>query len=204
MTEPAQDELHGGAERPPLRLPRSVRLVALVAVIALVAYLATRPHDDPEPAAVPHLSATPPAPADVDVDPPPLSQPGPFGLEAVCVETDHARRLTVLFDIRNGSLSRTTVLQVTPVLPIGGLRPASVRVGVREPCDPELAGGRDLLMRPRATVSVRLEFRLPRDCPAPYPVEAEISFVGAGEVPRTQRLHLLNDLGALDFETCQT
>ena len=27
-------------------------------------------------------------------------------------------------------------------------------------------------------------------------------YLGAGEQPRTQRLHLLNDLGELDFENC--
>ena len=208
MTEPLPDELRGGAEREPLGWPRGVKVAAAVVAVAVVGFLSTRVDGGSEqavdPSPSPSRSTSPTqlaVPDEVDVQPP-LSQPGPFGIHAVCAHTDHRERLTVVVDVSNGSLDRVTVLAVTAALPIGGPTLTGVRLPAK-PCSPEAAGGRALLMRPRGTVSAALRFRLPPECPTPYPVQAVVSYLGAGEQPRTQRLHLLNDLGDLEFDTCQ-
>ena len=208
MTEPRPDELQGGAEREPLGWSRGVKVSLAVAAVVVVGFLSTRldgsaEQADPSPSPSPIRSASPTQLAlpDDTVDVQPLSQPGPFGIQSVCARTDHRERLTVVVDLSNGSLDRVTVLDVTASLPIGGLTLTGVKLAAK-PCSPGVAGGTDLLMRPRGTVSAALRFRLPPECPTPYPVQAVVTYLGAGEQPRTQRLHLLNDLGELDFENC--
>jgi len=206
MTEPRPDELQGGAEREPLGWSRGVRVAIAFAAVVMVGFLATRldggaDQADPSPSPSRSTSPTQLALPDDAADVQPLSQPGPFGIGSVCARTDHRERLTVVVDLSNGSLDRVTVLDVTAALPIGGPTLTGVRLPAK-PCSPGVAGGTNLLMRPRGTVSAALRFRLPPECPAPYPVQAVVSYLGAGEQPRTQRLHLLNDLGNLEFDSC--
>jgi hypothetical protein len=210
MTEQRPDELQGGAEREPLAVPRAMKLVVAALAVGAVASLASRVDGGTEQALDPSPSPSPsstssapfvqlPVPDEVDVQP--LSQPGPLGIQDVCARTDHRKRLTVIIDVSNGSLDRITILDVTAALPLPGLVLTGVQLPAK-PCGGEAAGSRALLMRPRGTVSAALHFRLPPECPAPYPVQAVVSYLGAGEQPRSQRLHLLNDLGSLEFDSC--
>ena len=186
MTEPRPDELRGGAEREPLRLAargdgrsrrrRCRRRGVPVDPAGRRFRAGGRPVAGSVPLRVAHAAAL--SPTQVDVQPP-LSQPGPFGIQAVCARTDHRQRLTVVVDVSNGSLDRVTVLDVTAELPIGGPTLTAVTLPAK-PCSPE-AGGRALLMRPRGTVSAALQL------PAPARVPDAVPGAGRGLLPRAGR-----------------
>ncbi len=206
MTEPRPDELQGGAEREPLGWSRGVKVAVAVAAVVVVGFLSTRLDGGAEQAD-PSPSPSPPAP------PRPRSWHS-LTTPSTCSRCPSPGRSASSRSARapitasgspssstcpTGAWTGVTVLDVTASLPIGGPTLTGVKLAAK-PCSPGVAGGTDLLMRPRGTVSAALRFRLPPECPAPYPVQAVVSYLGAGEQPRTQRLHLLNDLGELDFE----
>ena len=60
------------------------------------------------------------------------------------------------------------------------------------------------MLQPGERVPVSLGFKLPPECPAPYPVQADVAVAERGSTPTQQRLHLLNDLGGYDFPSCHT
>jgi hypothetical protein len=207
--EQSRDELSGGSSREPLRPPRWVQLVALLAVVLVGGAVAlSRAGSDADSGGGTPSSRRPadgapggtPPGLVVGAGTPPLT--GPLLAPDLCVSTDQ-RTLTVRFTVRNGSLSRVTVLEVAGRLPIGGLVAAGVRLPASRTCPGVTGAGTDLVLEPGDEVPVALRFRLPPDCPAPYPVFADVSFVGRGETPMTQQLPLLADLGGYDFTSCE-
>lgn len=134
-------------------------------------------------------------------DGPPLT--GPLVAPDLCVITDQ-RTLTVRFTVANGSLGRVTLLEVAGRLPLGGLVAIGVRLPAARTCPGVTGAGSDLVLEPGDKVRVAMRFRLPPECPARFPVFADVRFVGRGETPMSQQLPLLTDLGYFDVTRCQT
>ena len=199
MTADGPDELRGGTGRELPRFPRWLQAVGALALgLAVVATVArgydSRTADRPPPAA----TSTPGSAAGRG-QPSPVS--GPLRAPELCVETTD-RLLTVQFTIENAAINRVTVLSVTAHLPIGGLHAAGVELPSRRFCGRPVDPATRTVLEPGQRVPVTMQFRLPDRCPAPYPVYADVAFVGRSETPGTQQLALLPDLGGYDFTSC--
>lgn len=203
MPDVDQDELHGGPERTPRGIPRWLQPVAVTVVIVVLGALALKGPDSPGSSPDPPASADPSAssaPATEDVV---GAGTGPLALGAVCTHTDGTRSLQVQFQVLNAGIARVTVMAVRAVLPVGGLRPTRVVLPRSPSCGtPAARTGPSTLLEPGERVGVQLDFRLPPECPAPYPVQADIDVLVAGESPGTQRLAVLPDLGDTHFAAC--
>lgn len=196
------DELAGGSPRDPVRLPPWLQVLGAIAVLSLIGFVVGRAGGhDPGPAPAPRPRPTGVTPTSIDSNPVLTDVTGPLRAPDLCVST-FRNTLTVLFTLENASLSRVTVLQVSARLPIGGLKAADVLLPAKPTCRAVAAAGRRLVLVPGRKVAVALQFRLPPECPAPYPVWADVYLVGRGETPMTQRIPLLNDLGGYDFTSC--
>jgi hypothetical protein len=207
----APDELAGGSARSPFRVPRWVSGLAGVLVIAAAGYIAVQQGTgtgDPAPRAVAptrtppsDLSSTAPFTSLPQLGPNPMGEDYPLAVGSVCTTTDHKRHLSVGFDLSNVDPKQVRVLSVAPSLPVGGLHPAGVVVPGARPC-PGLSRGSHLVLDQSEHVTIRLKFRLPAECPKPFPVGAYIVVrEGRGRVS-TQRILLLSDLGQLSFRSC--
>jgi hypothetical protein len=65
------------------------------------------------------------------------------------------------------------------------------------------AAGGNTVLTPGESLVVLFNFALPRQCPAPLPVEAEVTVSGpAGSLQISQPIHLLSDLGGVEFDQC--
>jgi hypothetical protein len=203
VSRDAPDELQGGSERGPTRLPTWLQALGAVAVLS-VALLVVRGavrSPDPEPAPTPTATSTAAPDPVATADESGLA--GPLAVGAVCTHTDGTHSLSVQFQIQNIGVGRVTVLAVRPVLPIGGLRPGKVTLPRSPDCGtPAARTGRSTVLPPGGRVGAQLDFGLPSECPGPYPVEADVDVLMVGESPGTQRLHLLADLGGTKFTTC--
>jgi hypothetical protein len=62
----------------------------------------------------------------------------------------------------------------------------------------QAAGG---LLAPGDVQVVTKRFRLPKDCPAPYPVQAT-TVLRVNQMTGTTTVPVLNDLGSVDFDRC--
>jgi hypothetical protein len=210
MTLPDTDELAGGADRDPFRLPVWLRVaLALVAAAVLWFVLARTggPHDPTSSArggpATPTTSApvvAPPEPASATGYPPlqgPLRSAG-----ELCVRTQLGRTMTVQFELENAGPDEVTVLSISAHLPIGGLIPTGGQAPATSYCGAAVDPATSTVLRPGERVPVSLGFWLPPECPKPYPVQADVAVAVTGFAPTTQRLALLNDLGGYDFPSC--
>ena len=205
----AGDQLRGGPDREPRRVPRWVQALAAVAVASVVAVLAG--HGYGRPAGEPAAQSTPRSsvhdrpegtfsPAEGQVA---EKAAGPLAVGAVCTHTDGTRHLQVQFQVINAGLGRVTVVAVRPFLPIGGLRPRAVVMPRSPSCGtPAARTGASAVLEPGERVGVQLSFLLPPACPVPYPVQADVDLLVVGESPGTQRLALLSDLGGFHFASC--
>lgn len=201
MTGRASDELEGGSEADPVRLPPWLQVLAAVAVLSLVGFFVGRGADSLAPAV--GVPSSTPSPLGGTGDTGDTGLAGPLTVGALCTHTDGGASLLVQFQIENVGLARVTVLAVRPVLPMGGLRPGRVTLPRSPSCGtPAARTGPSTVLEPGARVGVQLAFGLPPECPAPYPVQADVDLMTAGETPGTQRLPLLGDLGGIHFAAC--
>jgi hypothetical protein len=127
--------------------------------------------------------------------------PQSLGLGRICsAVTDGRRTLALSFTLVNISSKDVTLIDVTPQLPIGGLRPLRPNTagGTCEHPGREAPGG---LLIPGATQLITMRFRLPEECPQPFPVQARVK-LRANHMVGTTTVGIYSDLGAIDFDTC--
>jgi hypothetical protein len=186
-------------------------LVATAVVVAGV--VALRRGVDPvvvRPPASPPAAQMPSLPGQLGPSPsgpPPVSAVPAVPVSALLVRevcrplrTDGRSRLDVAFTLLNTLPRPVTLLRITPVFPLPGLRPLGTeyRAGSCAAPGPALRTGD---VRGGGTLLVVLRLGLPPTCPAPYPVEAELTERRDGRTVTTG-LHLLSDLGDVPFTTC--
>jgi hypothetical protein len=212
VTAPERDELAGGADRDPVRLPTWVGVVGLALAVLVGWFVVARTSGSGDSATSAHGTPTasnasadeprvaPSAP--VATGYPPLE--GPLRLTGdLCVQTPSPRTMIVEFEVENAGLDQLEVLSLSAHLPIGGLTPTGGKVPARSLCGRPVDPATSTVLQPGERVPVSLGFTLPPECPAPYPVQADVAVAERGSTP-TQRLHLLNDLGGYDFASCHT
>jgi hypothetical protein len=196
MSAPVPDDLAGGPSRDPIRLPGWVRAVALVVLAGLAGWILVARGDPPTPA------AGHPAPSRADVLPTQRavvlgSPPGLLGIRAVCVRRDR-NGAWLGVDLVNGRLARTTLLDVAPVAGAAGSAASEPVLPARRTCDRRPTATNSLVMLPGGIVPLQLRLRLPYGCGgAPASVPVDVSFLGPGERPETQRFNLHPDPGEL-------
>jgi hypothetical protein len=171
--------------------------VAVVCVLAGVVFLVLRGPGEPD------TDALPPEP-----EPSSSSQlaltadPGQrLVIVATCPPvTDGRLTLAVSFELQNGGDIDVTLVEVKPVLPLAGLR-------VRGPvtaggtCEQPGSGAPGGLLAPGAKQLITMRFRLPKECPQAYPVQARVR-LRANQMVGTTTARIHNDLGDVDFDTC--
>jgi hypothetical protein len=217
VTAPERDELVGGADRDPARFPPWVSVVGLALAVLVGWFVVARTSggDDAAPSA--HSTATSPiAPSASSADSPSTSASAPVAtgyppLEGplrltgdLCVQTPDPRTMVVEFEVENAGRDQVEVLSISAHLPIGGLDPTGGKAPAASLCGRPVDPATSTVLQPGQAVPVSLGFNLPPECPAPYPVQADVALVARGSTPTTQRLHLLSDLGGYDFASCHT
>jgi hypothetical protein len=180
----------------------------VLAVVGLVAGLLVLGHGSPEPSSSEPSSL----PSTHQNGPKPSGRPivrlptGPnqrqyVGVTSICpAVTDHRKRLAVTFEVSNVSRSDVFITSVRSVLPLRGLRPRGPATAGGSCAQPEnlLARG---LIAPEQSQFFTLAFTLPKQCPAPYPVQVRVGYKADGFVGTSLSL-LLSDLSVLDFDSC--
>jgi hypothetical protein len=200
MTAMALDEIQQGPARQRRRRPPPGWLLGVViaAVVAVGVWTALRPGSLASPSASPA-----PAPRPTAVAPSPSTVAQLVHVGAVCKPvTDGARTLTVSFTVVSLASTPITLADIHPSLPMGGLTTLSSTVegGTCDAPDPTSAGRR---LAPGGSAAVVFTFRLPRECPAPYPVQAYV-LVGVGDGVVADGVPVLADLGGVDFTACRS
>ena len=214
MTAPERDELaSGGADRDPVRLPTWVSVVGLALAVLVGWFVVARTSGSDDSARSAHGT---PSPSTASADEPRVAPPEPVAtgypplegplrvIGGLCVQTPSPRSMIVEFELENTGLDQVEVLSLSAHLPIGGLEPTGGKVPARSLCGRPVDPGTSKVLEPGARVPVSLGFTLPPECPAPYPVQADVAVAERGSTPTQQRLHLLNDLGGYDFPSCHT
>jgi hypothetical protein len=199
------DEVSGGPGPGPGR-PRTALLVLVAAAVIVAGVVSLRRGVEPvrvPPPASPPAAQMPPPPGQVGPpSPEPLPEVPALLVNPVCepLRTDGHSRLDVSFMLVNTIARPVTLVRIKPVLPLGGLRELSTeyRSGT---CIAPGAPLRTRDVRAGGTLLVVLRLALPPTCPAPYPVEADLTERRDGRVV-TAGIHLLSDLGAVHFTTC--
>jgi hypothetical protein len=213
VTAPERDELAGGAERDPVRLPTWVSIVGLALAVLVGWFVVARTSGGGDAAPAAHHTATASTgsvgePGVAPSEPVPTGYPpleGPLRLSGdLCVQTPGPRTMVVEFELENAGLDQVEVLSMSAHLPIGGLDPTGGKVPAQSLCGRPVDPTTSTVLQPGERVPVSLGFTLPPECPAPYPVQADVALVERGSSPTTQRLHLLSDLGGYDFASCHT
>lgn len=190
-------------------IPRRTRtlLAGLVAAVLVVAgVIALRRGVDPvavQPPASPPAAQMPSLPGQLAPPPTgPLPAVPALNVGEVCqpLRTDGRSRLDVTFTLVNSLPRPVTLVRITPVFVLPGLRTLSTeyRVGSCAAAGPPLRS-RDV--RGAGTLLVVFRLALPPTCPAPYPVEADLTERRDGRTV-TAGVHLLSDLGSVHFATC--
>jgi hypothetical protein len=215
VTAPERDELAGGGDRDPLRLPTWVSVVGLALAVLVGWFVVARTSGGDGSAPSAHGTSTSSASstgsADAPRAPPPEPVPtgyppleGPLRMAGhLCVQLPDPRTMVVEFEVENAGLDQVEVLSLSAHLPIGGLDPTGGKVPARSLCGRPVDRATSTVLQPGERVPVSLGFTLPPECPAAYPVQADVALVSRGSTPTIQRLHLLNDLGAYEFASCQ-
>jgi hypothetical protein len=210
VTTPERDELAGGTDRDPVRFPTWVSVVGLALAVLLGWFVVARTSggDGSTPSA--HSTSTAStasadgprtAPTPVNTGYPPLE--GPLRETGdLCVQTPAPGKMVVEFEVENASPDQVEVLSLSAHLPIGGLDPTGGKAPAESLCGRPVDPATSTVLQPGERVPVSLGFNLPPECPAPYPVQADVALVARGSTPTTQRLVLLSDLGGYDFPTC--
>jgi hypothetical protein len=210
MAGPAPDELAGGSARDPFRAPRWLRAAALVAVTCLAGWVLVAQH----PSTHDSGSRRPPGgvarPAPITLTPSPAqravvlgSQPGLLGVRAVCLLAGRDHALSLGVDLVNGRLARTTLLAVTRVVAVGDSARGGATLPARRTCEGRPAARDSLVMRPGGVVPLRVDLQGTDLCgERPVSVQVDVSFLGPGESPATQRLDLHPDPDELDVQAC--
>jgi hypothetical protein len=213
VTAPERDELAGGTDRDPVQFPTWVSVVGLALVVLVGWFVVARTSggDDSTPSA--HSTPTA-STASASADGPRVAPPSPVNtgyppLEGplrqtgdLCVQTPAPGRMVVEFEVENIGLDQVEVLSLSAHLPIGGLDPTGGKAPATSLCGQPVVPARSTVLQPGERLPVSLGFTLPPECPAPYPVQADVALVARGSTATTQRLALLSDLGSYDFPTC--
>ena len=199
-----RDEI--GNDAPPTSRRTRVLLAWLVAAAVVVAgVVALRRGVDPveaPPPSSPPAAQMPPLPGQLGPAPTESLAPVPALLVIdVCqpLRTDGRSTLDVSFTVVNTVPQTVTLVRITPVFPLPGLRGLGTdyRSGTCQAPGPPRSGD----VPPRGTMLVVLHIGLPPTCPAPYPVRADFTERRDGRTT-TAGVHLLNDLGSVHFTTC--
>jgi hypothetical protein len=211
VTAPERDELaSGGADRDPVRLPTWVSVAGLALAVLVGWFVVARTSGSDDSARSAH------GPPTASVDEPRVAPPGPVTtgypplegplrvIGGLCVQTPSPRTMIVEFEVENVGLDQVEVLSLSAHLPIGGLDPTGGKVPARSLCGRPVDPATSTVLQPGERVPVSLGFNLPLECPAPYPVQADVAVAARGSTPTQQRLQLLNDLGGYDFPSCHT
>jgi hypothetical protein len=195
-----------GSEARPVSRRTRVLVAGLVAAAVVVAgVVALRRGVDPveAPPAGPPAAQMPRLPGQLGPSPTGSLPPVPALLVSeVCqpVHTDGRTVLDVSFALVNTLARPVTLVRITPVLPLGGLRERSTEIhsGSCLRPGPKLRTG-EIAGHAAALVVFRLA--LPPTCPAPLPVEADLTERRDGRMI-TAGVHLLSDLAGIHFTTC--
>jgi hypothetical protein len=198
------DEIGGGV--PTSRRTRALVAGLVAAAVVVAGVIALRRGIDPVEVATPTSSPAaqmPPPPGQLEPAPTESLPAVPALLVGeVCqpLRTDGRSRLDVTFTLVNTTVRPVTLIRIKPVFPLSGLRELSTeyRSGTcAAPGDPLRAGDVPV----GGTMLVVLRLALPPTCPAPYPVEADLT-ERRGARTVTAGIHLLSDLGGVHFTTC--
>ena len=199
------DEI-GNDTAPTSRRTRALLVGLVAAAVVLAGVVALRRGIDPvevRPPASPSAVQMPPLPGQLAPAPTESLPAVPALLVSeVCqpLRTDGRSRLDVSFTLVNTLARPVTLVRITPVFPLAGLRGLSTeyRAGsCAAPGAPLHAGD----VRGGGMLLVVLRLGLPPSCPAPYPVEADLTERRDGRTV-TAGVHLLSDLGGVRFTTC--
>jgi hypothetical protein len=211
VTAPERDELAGGSDRDPVRFPTWVGLVGLALAVLVGWFVVARTSGGDEPTPSAHGTSTG---STASADEPGAGSPSPGAtgypplegplrvMGGLCVQTPDPRTMLVEFELENAGPAQVEVLSLSAHLPIGGLDPTGGKAPARSLCGRPVDPATSTVLQPGERVPVSLGFILPPECPAPYPVQADVALLARGSTPTIQRLHLLNDLGGYDFATC--
>lgn len=198
MSGQRSDELQQGSERASSGVPRwaTATVVALVVAGGAVAVLRDGdPPSNPTPPPTPTSSPTRVLPTQ---DPLTLITSS----SNACTDTDHRRRLTVIFGVVNLGSEPVVVRKVTPVLPLGGLRLTRKSIGVAACGEVQTNDGSRVLTAGRS-LAVSFTFRLPKKCPAAFPVQAAVTVSDVDGLRQvTDPVPVLSDLGGIEFDQC--
>ena len=202
-------------------------LVLVVAVVAALFSMVTQPHrgsTSPAPGVLPSVppSATAPAPPTssspavpptdapaISLDPTQaalLQTSGYVTVADICeVATDHHSTLTIGLVLHNDTQVTERLEELTPALPLGGLKDKGVRLRSGTCASPfgTPAKAAGQVLPSDTTVLVTLHLGLPKTCPTGLPVGLDVTVSIDGNV-RAERVAVLPDLGQLTFTTCRT
>lgn len=199
MTGQGPDELRRGSEHRSASVPRWVAAPVIAVLVSAGAAAVLhgggnlRADEAPSPA-----PTTTPTRMLASVDPLTMITSS----DGVCTRTDHRRRVSVSFGVVNLASVPVVVRKVTPVLPLGGLRLTQQSIGLAS-CGQLQGTQGTMVLTPGRSLVVLFTFALSKQCPAPFPVQAEVTVSrvgGARQVSVT--VPVLNDLGGLEFEQC--
>ena len=114
--------------------------------------------------------------------------------------TDGAKTLIVSFTLVNISTMDVVLMDVKPVLPVGGLRSlgANRAGGTCEHPATEAVGG---LLTPGESQLITMRFRLPKVCPQAYPLQSRVRLV-VNQMVGTTTVPVYSDLGVITFDSC--
>ena len=199
------DEI-GSDTAPTSRRTRALLAGLVAAAVVVAGVVALRRGVDPvevRPPASPPAVQMPSLPGQLEPAPTESLPAVPALLVSeVCqpLRTDGRTTLDVSFTLVNTLARPVTLVRITPVFPLPGLRALSTeyRAGsCAAPGAPLHTGD----VRGGGTLLVVLRLGLPPTCPAPYPVEADLTERRDGRTV-TAGVHLLSDLGGVRFTTC--
>jgi hypothetical protein len=196
VTGQGGDELRQGPEQGSRLVARWMTTVVLVVLVVAGAVAVLRNDGSRRAAPTPQPSNSP-------THRPPSANPELLitSSQDVCTKTDHRRTLTVSFGLVNLSSQPVVVEKVKPVLPLGGLRLTHQSIGLAS-CRRVFGAQESRALTAGGSLVVLFTFDLPKDCPKPLPVEAEVTVSNSDGLRIREPIHVLSDLGGLEFDQC--
>ncbi|BEP14645.1 hypothetical protein acdb102_29560 [Acidothermaceae bacterium B102] len=201
-------------------------LVLVVAVVAALFSMLSQPQrgsSSPAPGVLPSAppsasaaASTPPSSATpvVPSGPPPISlnatqsallQTSGFvsAIQICHVTTDHRTTLDISLILRNDTQVTELLEELSPALPLGGLKDRGVVVRSGTCASPfgKPAKAAGQVLPSNTTVLITLHLGLPKTCPQPLPVNLDVTVSIDGNI-RAEQLPLYPDLGSFTFTTC--